>query len=1247
MTGCLTEVGWRISYGPADDRLHDFYIPALSRSVLYERTTGFFCSTALAVAAAGVAHLVRAGGRMRLFVGAKLSEEDVLAIERGADAFNEAVASRLLEALEDLGCDPSHPTRRRLEVLAWMVAQGTLEISVVLPCGPDGRPLPAGEARDYFHAKEGIFTDACGHQLGFSGSVNETAQGWERNYEQFMVYPSWDSSRPYLLQVAERIRRLAEGREEGWIALPVPEAVRRRLLELAPDRAPERDPLEDAGRAAPRPLPADQAERILFQFLRDAPLLPGGEWIGARTAGIRPWPHQARIASEVVRRFPERFLLADEVGLGKTIETGLILRSLRLAGKVRRCLILAPKSVLRQWQEELYEKFSLNVPAYDGQEFHDYFGQLTSPVGNPWDAYPVLLASSQLAKRRERRAELLAAGPFDLVILDEAHHARRREFQSARYRPNRLLELLEGDGDRPGLAQRTRGLLLLTATPMQVHPVELYDLLRQLDLPPAWAASEDRFLRFLADLRNAAQGEAADWCVLLRLARDGLDRPLDDLLPGLKDRVDVIEWSVLQELLSGERSPKAVAQLGPRGRAVLLEACRRISPLGTKMFRATRELLREYRRRGLLDQDVPTRDPQPVWIRMSPAEWQIYGEVERYVSDFYRRLEGERKGLGFIMTVYRRRLTSSLAALRRSLERRRAFLLGKGEPTLGLTDEDVEDHDLDEDALEELENELRTRRSSLDKLLSAELAAIDALLNKLAVLSEDTKFRQLVDDLRDLLGRRDTAVIFTHYTDTMDDLRERLVGLYGSRLACYSGRGGERFRGGKWVRVTKEEVKNAFREGELQVLLCTEAASEGLNLQTSGVLINYDVPWNPMRVEQRIGRLDRIGQRYRDVWIRHYFLEGPEGERTVEARVYEALEDRIGWFQAAVGQLQPILGALERTIERAAMATGADRERVLAEELSKLRRELEIAQAQGSVIGDWTAVPEGQVGAAPLDLVELEKVLLSSSLRPRFEPHPELPNAWRLDLEGRLWEATFNPVVADAHPGRLRLLTYGEELLDKLLATVDRPVAGDYGPGLIRISAPGLVRWFVAADGGIRKILRLAEIRELVSAVSPLPSVTREHVAEARCLVTEEIRARAEDEAAYESTRRDRARGAAVERAREVLAQAAACLAATEGTEDPREALNRLRRSGYPWAGLAKLVGELGSPPEPSEVEAHSKGSGADAAAAHRRLLELREAATTLLHDLADREPGRGPDGVLTGRQPPAMSSAEVFHLSV
>jgi hypothetical protein len=1215
MASCLTEVSWKISYGPADDRLRELYIPALSRSVHYARTAGFFSSGALTIAAAGLAHLVRAGGRMRLLVGAALFEEDVRAIERGEDALGLAVEQRLLEALAALERDPADPARRRLEALAWMVAHGTLEIRVVLPTGPDARPLPAHQAADYFHPKEGLLTDACGHQLAFSGSANETPSGWLHNYEQFMVYTSWESSRPYLLQVAERIDRLWQGREEGWRALPVPEAVRQRLIRLAPDEPPERDPFE--ARVTPsRAIPPDQRERILFQFLRDAPLLPGGERVGIQTAGVRPWPHQARIVHEVVARFPERFLLADEVGLGKTVEAGLILRALLLSRQVRRCLILTPRSVLRQWQEELYEKFALNIPRYDGERFWDYFGEIPAPAGNPWNAYPILLASSQLAKRRDRVMEVLAAEPWDLIIVDEAHHARRREFRTERYRPNRLLMLLEGDGERPGLSGRTRGLLLLTATPLQVHPVEVFDLLRQLQLPGPWAASERRFLRFFEELRAARAGQPVDWALLLRLTAAALNATSLEALVGAaaRERAGAVEWDRIAELLSGRRPPETATGLSPSAQAVLLEACRRASPLGQRMFRTTREQLRRYHRQGLLSERIPERDPEPRWIRMSAEEWGLYQRVEDYVADFYQRYEGERKGLGFIMTVYRRRLTSSFAALARSLERRRAYLLDLRGPAFGLTDEDTEEVDLEADVAEDLEAEARAGRlpPSLRRLLEAELRSLEGLLDEVRRLGDDTKFQSLVEDLRTLLVQRDRVAVFTHYTDTMDALRERLVGIYGRRLACYSGRGGEQWDGVRWARVSKEHVKAAFGQGQVQVLLCTEAASEGLNLQTCGVLINYDMPWNPMRVEQRIGRFDRIGQRHPDVWIRHYFLLGPGGEPTVEASVYQALEARIGWFRAVVGELQPILARIPSVIEQAVTARRADRAQVLDRLIADLQREIEEREASALSLDEAAELPPGgDEGPAPLTLPELEVALRTSSLGSRFTPHREIAGTFELALGGQMWAVTFDPEIADAHPGRVRLLTPGEPLLAELLALVDAPVSQPAGRGVIRAAGGGLVRWDRPAGERVEPVGTLAQLRAPLDG--PPEEVTAAHVEHARQELRNAIEAQARRVETWERRQAEERRSALEERARLTLAVAVACRMVLDGIDDHQAAWRVVVGSGYPFAGLARLVGQ----PAPSDVQAADAGTSTDYA--RRQLERVTEEAKGLLHALGSK----------------------------
>ena len=1224
---------FQLSYGPADDRLHDFYIPALSCSLRYDRTAGFFSSSALAVAAAGVARLIAQGGTMRLLVGAQLSEADVRAIERG-QMLSDVVAERLIVALSE---PEEEVMQRRLEVLAWMVAVGRLQIRVVLPKGPDGRPLPASQAQDYFHPKEGLFTDRYGDQIAFSGSVNESAAAWKLNYEQFMVFRSWDTTAPYLAQVRYRFERLWNGQELDWIALDVPEAARQQLLRYRPATAPTRDPLERE--LKPRVIevpgvyvPEVQRERVIFQFLRDAPYLLNARWLGAATSVVTTWPHQARIADTIVARFPERFLLCDEVGLGKTIEAGLVLRQLILSGHVRRCLILAPKSVCRQWQEELYEKFALNIPFFDGHTFRDVFDQEHTPdVSNPWDAEDVFIASSQLAKRRERQPDLLAARPWDLVIVDEAHHARRKDFLVPRYRPNRLLELLMGRDGQPGLKDRTLGLLLMTATPMQIHPVEVWDLLRVLGLGGRWGADEDNFLGFFQELRRPF--DDADWDFVFGMVRDFLDTggALDPAFASQAEaQLGLVDWQQLMMLVSTGKRGSRLKHLSPQARVLAAEMARRHTPLRRYLFRSTRHLLREYVRRGILKANVPHRDPTPVWIPMRAEEQDLYHRIEEYITQFYRKYEAERKGLGFVMTVYRRRLTSSFYAVRRSLERRLEFLRGGA---MGLDDDDLEQEDLRIDVTELLDEEERSR-------FRDEIEYVEDFLAELSRLSgTDSKVEQLLADLDEIFKQRETVLVFTQYTDTMDFLREQLRQVYGSQVACYSGRGGEVWNGIAWVSTTKENIKNAFRKGEaIKILLGTAAASEGLNLQTCGVLINYDMPWNPMRVEQRIGRIDRIGQVHKRVWIRHYFYED-----TVEAKIYRALEDRIGWFEDVVGELQPILARMGQAIQAVAMAPGAEREQVLTRELDRLRQESDTQQAGGLDLDQYLVAGEPLLeSASPVTLSDLERVLTQASpLADRFQPHPEFKWAYWLRLglssrrntettnEGEI-AATFDAALFDAHPNTLRLLTYGSELLTALLEAVDEPAPVSDGR-VLRCSTEGplpLCAYYTLDAGeSPQRIERLADL-EVLYAEQPGAHWSEETMAAARADFRREVETVLQQQAQVIAARQRAERLVLEEQARQMLLQAALTeLAMGQQLElfaeealpvaFTEEAVTGLKRHGYPFAPLFRLVNVDGLRPSPTDrfyttVQAKSRE------ALRGRFQALREKAGRLVGLLAN-----------------------------
>ena len=258
---------------------------------------------------------------------------------------------------------------------------------------------------------------------------------------------------------------------------------------------------------------------------------------------------------------------------------------------------------------------------------------------------------------------------------------------------------------------------------------------------------------------------------------------------------------------------------------------------------------------------------------------------------------------------------------------------------------------------------------------------------------------------------------------------QTLRGEAGPRLMCFSGRGGEiPAPGGGWRRIGRDEAKRRFREGEADVLLCTDAAAEGLNFQFCGALVNYDMPWNPMRVEQRIGRIDRLGQAHPVIRIVNLHYEG-----TVESDVYRALRSRIGLFESVVGRLQPILAQLPRTIA-GAVVSGAGRERLeRAGVTDAIERQAREAEAGGF---DLDAALDADVTLpdrppSPVTLDDLDRVIRSPDLMPPgTDVRPLAPREYGLLAPGmreRL-RVTTDPAWYEEHAESVELWSPGNPL---------------------------------------------------------------------------------------------------------------------------------------------------------------------------------------------------------------------------
>jgi hypothetical protein len=906
---------WRLSYrtsgtseaGYSLDILREFYIPALEHAVRYERVAGYFRSSSLAAASQGFSAFIGHQGSARFVVGADLDPGDVRAILAGDEARLAAILNETLKQPE------AWPTavEQGVELLSWMVARGRLELKVALRVHrATGAPLPFGSVDDgYVHMKWGLLADGFANRIYFSGSLNESRQALVHNAENIDVHCDWrnDDARRRADEAESEFTALWENRNPALRVLTLPEAVRQRLIAIG-ERFDDPHPALRATLSRPagegkRP---SALERLRFALLRDGPRLPGGRFVGMATAPVAPWPHQAVVARRLIEDWPYSYLLCDEVGLGKTIEAGLAIRSLYLSGLVRRVMIAPPASLTQQWHREMALKFLLPFArALGGASRHAYLLPVEEERPSQSLYEPDLtIVSTGLMSRAERRRELERAQAFDVALVDEAHYARRKNPQEGtRGTPEfgRLYQTIE-----TVLRPKSHCLWLASATPMQLDRVEAFDLLRltrrgaAFSQDPGLAGAYYELLGKLIQRQSLREGDSR---FLRRAVR-------------LLQNIDPVLWGFLKATVCAGPSRVTVERwLGdgrePRGRDA--EGIRRLvfaaAPLSQVMLRHTRSLLEIYRDHGKLTANLAEREILPLRrITFNDQERRVYGALERYcrglaqcLSETARNGRG-RAAIGFYLSFLRLRFASSLYAVRETLKRRFARV----EATLACHREHLAEplQQTEElvDLLEEAEDDQEVVTSLLERRTPQDLLwerdALRAMLNEVGDLSiRPSKVTELLRVLncqrRRKPGRIEQTVVFTRFYDTLTDVVQRLQAIEPEMLlGTYSGHGGQYYDPEKkrLVNIGRDEVKQRFLRGEIDVLICTDAAAEGLNLQTANLLMNFDLPWNPMKVEQRIGRIDRIGQRHARVCILNLCYAG-SAEETVYGRLLERLRE--------------------------------------------------------------------------------------------------------------------------------------------------------------------------------------------------------------------------------------------------------------------------------------------------------------------------------------------------------------------
>ena len=526
-----------------------------------------------------------------------------------------------------------------------------------------------------------------------------------------------------------------------------------------------------------------------------------GGFLSSLASGIIPLPHQLHVLNRAMETNNIRYILADEVGLGKTIEAGMIIRELKSRGLVSRILVVCPTGLVTQWasemQEKFHEKFQVILPSdydtirrlTDNDDVYGQFDQVISPMDSikPIEKHAGW-SEEKVEKYNEERIYSIINSGWDLIIIDEAHRVAGSSGEVARYKLGNLL------------AQASPYLLLLSATPHNGKTEPFLRLIRLLDA---------------------------------------------DAFPNAKS---IVREQVAPFLIRTEKR-EAIDNNG-----------------------------------NLLFKNRITHLVTISWDECNNLQRELYEMVSSYVAKTYNKALRNRKKnmcLIFLLIIMQRMVTSSTAAIRQSLERRLNVLLEQRTCVGNLREEDLDELNIEdgvEDALEAI---------SLDMELEIEeLKQIISLAKQAQFQNQDAKVEPLLNEIDAILSedRTQKVIIFTEFVATQTYLQELLVNR-GYTVTILNGG------------MSIDERNAAMQEFKTStsIFISTDAGGEGLNLQFANIIINYDLPWNPMKIEQRCGRVDRIGQQ-RDVHIYNFIV----GE-TVENRVREVLEEKLSVILKEMG----------------------------------------------------------------------------------------------------------------------------------------------------------------------------------------------------------------------------------------------------------------------------------------------------------------------------------------------------------
>ncbi len=823
----------------------------LKGATRYDRIAGYFQSSLLELANDELTAI----RRVRIVCNTDVNPEDLHTVRMATGGRRKELESELLRVVWNHGNFPhlvdvhGAPAQLRFRALH----------DLITGSGKDGRLFEIRVVPDsefgFVHGKGGIIEGTAG-TTSFIGSANDSANAWSRNYELV-----WEDDHP------ESVSWLQEEFDALWAkGFPLSEFIVKQLGRLS-----ERTVIEHVSSWKENPKP----ESLLAE-------------VPTATELFGFWDHQKYFINLAFKEHLKykgdndrgaRFILGDGVGLGKTLQLGAIAKLIGTLDQLP-ILIIAPKPLLAQWQEELWVKLAIPSSRWEAggwiterEEFHPALpGKSANCPRKIGIVSTSVVTSAQLSERNNALLQQLLAKRFSCVIWDEAHKIRRANLSKNNvYNPPEK-KLLYKFAEQ--LAGRTKTMLLATATPVQLHPIELWDLLNILSVnnPQVlgnphglWRKTDGPEIFDIVAGRQSVEQLYAKW----QYWRNPLPAHLDV-------KTEVFDW-VRTDLdlkpTSDEATPADLDRIDDARKTALdFVELPDINPFTQRVIKRSRDRLESEGKLVVIEM-VPFGDGQPILASHSMA--QAFELSEEFAQTLHQRA----KAAGFIKTLLQRRVGSSLEA---GLKTTRKMLAGR---------------ELDEDSATEDEAESIYPLTEPEKEI---LKRLEQHLAKHLERESDPKFERVLEVLKsDFEGQtwlQRGVLIFSQFYDSAYSLAsylaqhvEESIGLYANSSAS------KLFEGGKVHSIARELLTEKVTKGRLKLMIGTDAASTGLNLQRLGCLINLDLPWNPTLLEQRKGRVQRgtIAKR-----IPFYNMRYDQG---AEQQLFQILSGRIQEITAIFG----------------------------------------------------------------------------------------------------------------------------------------------------------------------------------------------------------------------------------------------------------------------------------------------------------------------------------------------------------